>query len=112
NEHMVQQELQSKLPLRESVLNLAQLTHDAGLDGVVSSPLESQMLHEKIGPDFLTITPGIRLKENQTDDQVRIVPPDEARELGSNYRVVGRAITQSDSSVDSYHKIKTIRELK
>src|SRR5699024_11756023 len=70
NEHIVQQEPQSKLPRRESVLNLAQLTHDAGLDGVVSSPLESQMLHEKIGPHFLTITPGIRLKENQTDDQV------------------------------------------
>ena len=107
---MVQQELQSKLPLRESVLNLAQLTHDAGLDGVVSSPLESQMLHEKIGPDFLTITPGIRLKENQTDDQVRIVTPDEARELGSNYIVVGRPITQSDNPVESYHKIKAMWE--
>ena len=110
NEHMVQQELQSKLPLRESVLNLAQLTHDAGLDGVVSSPLESQMLHEKIGPDFLTITPGIRLKENQTDDQVRIVTPDEARELGSNYIVVGRPITQSYKPVESYHKIKAMWE--
>nr|WP_068128858.1 orotidine-5'-phosphate decarboxylase [Nosocomiicoccus ampullae] len=110
NEHMVEHELQSKLSLRDSVLNLAQLTYDAGLDGVVSSPLESQMLHEKIGPDFLTITPGIRLKESQTDDQVRIVTPDEARRLGSNYIVVGRPITQSDNPVESYHKIKAMWE--
>lgn len=110
NENMVKNELKSEISLEESVLNLAALTKEAGLDGVVSSPLESPLIHEKIGEDFVTVTPGIRLSENRNDDQVRIVTPEHARELGSNYIVVGRPITQSHNPVEAYHHIKSLWE--
>lgn len=110
NENMVKNELRSEISLEESVLNLAALTKEAGLDGVVSSPLESPLIHEKIDKDFVTVTPGIRLNENRNDDQVRIVTPEHARELGSNYIVVGRPITQSHNPVEAYHHIKSLWE--
>lgn len=110
NENMVKNELRSEISLEESVLNLAALTEEAGLDGVVSSPLESPLIHEKIGKDFVTVTPGIRLSENRNDDQVRIVTPEHARELGSNYIVIGRPITQSHNPVEAYHHIKSLWE--
>ena len=110
NEIMVKKELRTEFSLEESVLNLAALTKEAGLDGVVSSPLESPLIHEKIGEDFVTVTPGIRLNENRNDDQVRIVTPEHARELGSNYIVVGRPITQSHNPVEAYHHIKSLWE--
>ncbi|MFC7285540.1 orotidine-5'-phosphate decarboxylase [Phocicoccus pinnipedialis] len=110
NENMVKNELRSEISLEESVLNLAALTKQAGLDGVVSSPLESPLIHKKIGENFVTVTPGIRMSENRNDDQVRIVTPEHARELGSNYIVVGRPITQSHNPVEAYHHIKSLWE--
>lgn len=110
NDFMVKEELKSTLSVTDSVLHLADLTKEAGLDGVVSSPLESELIHKHVGEDFLTITPGIRLKSDRQDDQVRIVSPSHARELGSDYIVVGRPITKSEHPVEAYHNIKRLWE--
>ena len=108
NELNVSDEQQSKLSLDDSVEHLARLTLSAGLDGVVSSPLESKRIHETCGDDFLTVTPGIRLSEDSVDDQVRVVTPDEARALGTDYIVVGRSITTSDDPVGKFKLVKSL----
>lgn len=108
NELNVSDEQQSKLSLDDSVEHLARLTLSAGLDGVVSSPLESKRIHETCGDDFLTVTPGIRLSEDSVDDQVRVVTPDEARALGTDYIVVGRSITTSEDPVGKYKVVKSL----
>ena len=108
NELNVSDEQQSKLSLDDSVEHLARLTLSAGLDGVVSSPLESKRIHETCGDDFLTVTPGIRLSDDSVDDQVRVVTPDEARALGTDYIVVGRSITTSEDPVGKYKVVKSL----
>lgn len=110
DEQTMQQEQQTPLTLTDSVLHYAALAYKAGLDGVVSSPLESRMIHNEISPHFLTVTPGIRLTENNNDDQVRVVTPERAKVLGSDYIVVGRPITQSDKPVLAYKQIKRLWE--
>lgn len=110
DEQTMQREQQTPLSLTDSVLHYAELAYKAGLDGVVSSPLESRMIHNEISPDFLTVTPGIRLSESKQDDQVRVVTPKRARMLGSDYIVVGRPITESDQPVSAYHEIKRLWE--
>lgn len=99
-----QQKIQGTI--EESVLNYAKLTEEAGLDGVVCSPLESQLIKEHLSETFLTVTPGIRLSERSTDDQHRITTPKMAAINGSSYIVVGRPITQSDQPVEAYQQIK------
>lgn len=79
------------------VLRLATLTRDCGLDGVVCSALEAQPLRQKIGADFLLVTPGIRPQENTGDDQKRIATPAAAIQNGSDYLVIGRPITQAQN---------------
>jgi len=79
----------------EQVLHLAQLTHRAGLDGVVCSAQEAPMLRQHIGEDFCLVTPGIRATTSVQDDQRRIVTPRDALAAGSNYLVIGRPITQA-----------------
>ena len=79
----------------EQVLHLAQLSQKSGMDGVVCSAQEASALKEALGPDFKLITPGIRLPGNAADDQRRIVSPQEAMAMGSDYLVIGRPITQS-----------------
>jgi orotidine-5'-phosphate decarboxylase len=103
---MMQSEQKSSLTLDESVIHYAQLAKDAGLDGVVSSPLESALIHEACGSSFLTVTPGIRLTEDSTDDQSRVVTPSKAHHLGSDYIVVGRPVTQAADPVARYAQIK------
>ena len=110
DEQTMQHEQQTPLTLTDSVLHYAELAYKAGLDGVVSSPLESRMIHNEISPHFLTVTPGIRLSENNNDDQVRVVTPERAKMLGSDYIVVGRPITQSDNPVSAYQEIKQLWE--
>lgn len=83
--------------LTEQVKNLARVTRDAGLDGVVSSAHEVKLIKELCGTDFLTVTPGIRLLNNANDDQSRIMTPEQAIKQGSDYLVVGRPITQAAS---------------
>jgi len=86
--------------LTEQTLKLALLAQSAGLDGVVSAAVDVPDIKLACGPDFLTVTPGIRLPDDATHDQVRIVTPVQAKQLGSDYLVVGRSITHSDNPAD------------
>lgn len=89
----------------DSVVNYAKVAKEAGLDGIVCSPLEVKLVKEVCGKDFITVTPGIRLASNNKDDQVRITTPAMAREIGSDYIVVGRPITQAEDPVAAYQLI-------
>jgi orotidine-5'-phosphate decarboxylase len=93
DERQVKEEQLIEASLQESVLHYAKLTKDSGLDGVVCSVHEAAIITEVCGPEFLKVTPGIRLPESGVDDQVRIATPEEARIEGSTHIVVGRAIT-------------------
>jgi orotidine-5'-phosphate decarboxylase len=84
-----------KKNVNETVMNLAQLCFDVGLDGVVCSAQEASMLKKNLGDAFLAVTPGIRLPEGNTHDQQRIMTPVAAAEAGSDYLVIGRAITHA-----------------
>lgn len=101
-EKQMQDELLIKESLEETVLHYAENSKNAGLDGVVCSPLEAAGVKARCGADFLTITPGVRFADSKTDDQVRITTPAKARELGSDYIVVGRPITQAADPVAAY----------
>ena len=101
-EKQMQDELLIKESLEETVLHYAENSKNAGLDGVVCSPLEAAGVKARCGEDFLTITPGVRFADSKTDDQVRITTPARARELGSDYIVVGRPITQAADPVAAY----------
>ncbi len=92
-------------PLEEVVLKWAQNAKEAGLDGVVCSPLESKIIHDNLGEDFLTVTPGIRLADDSVNDQKRVTTPAMARELTSSYIVVGRTITGSSDPYSTYKKV-------
>ncbi len=91
-------------PLDEVVMHYAYNARLAGLDGVVCSPLEAAKVHEKCGDDFITVTPGIRFADSEVGDQVRITTPEKAREIGSDYIVVGRPVTQAENPVDAYKR--------
>ncbi len=88
--------------LDEVVLHYAQCAKEAGLDGVVCSPLESETVHGACGSSFMTVTPGIRFADGDVGDQVRITTPAKAKELGSDYIVVGRPITAAEDPVAAY----------
>ena len=91
-------------PLDQVVMAYAQNAAEAGLDGVVCSPLEAGKVHAACGEGFLTVTPGIRFAGSDAGDQVRITTPQRARELGSDYIVVGRPITQAEDPVEAYRR--------
>lgn len=91
-------------PLDQVVMAYAKNAAEAGLDGVVCSPLEAEKVHQVCGEDFLTVTPGIRFAGSDAGDQVRITTPQRARELGSDYIVVGRPITQAEDPVEAYRR--------
>ena len=104
-EEIMQEQLLINETLPNTVLKYAQLTKEAGLDGIVCSALETKEIHEKLGSDFVTCTPGIRQASDSMDDQKRVVTPEKARELGSDYIVVGRSITKSENPVETYRLI-------
>lgn len=79
------------------VLRRAELAYAAGFDGVIASGQEAQRIREAVGPKFLIVTPGIRLVGSTTDDQERVMTPDNAIAAGANHIVVGRPITQADN---------------
>ena len=106
DEEALKRELHVGLPLVDTVLSLASLTKESGLQGVVCSALEVPRLKEKLGEDFLTITPGIRPLESASGDQKRVVTPSMARDLGSDYIVVGRPITKAEHPYEAYLKIR------
>jgi orotidine-5'-phosphate decarboxylase len=91
----------------DQVLALANLTKQAGLDGVVCSAQEATHLKQQLGQDFKLITPGIRLTDSASDDQRRIVSPAQAIEQGSDYLVIGRPITQAENPMQMLHKINS-----
>ena len=103
-----QERMESELlihePLEEVVLSYAKNAADAGLDGVVCSPLEAGSVHSRCGAQFLTITPGVRFADGDKGDQVRVATPERARELGSDYIVVGRPITRAADPVAAYRR--------
>ncbi len=90
--------------LDEVVLHYAKNAQKAGLDGIVCSPLESGKVHEACGANFLTVTPGVRFADSEKGDQVRVTTPAQAKELGSDYIVVGRPITASADPVAAYRR--------
>ena len=98
------QELLIDRPLDQVVLAYAKNAAAAGLDGVVCSPLEAGQVHTACGDKFLTVTPGVRFADGDVGDQVRVTTPERARELGSDYIVVGRPITQAADPVAAYRR--------
>ena len=102
DEERMQKELYINKSLEETVMHYAKNAADAGLDGVVCSPLEAGKVHGVCGNGFVTVTPGIRFADGEAGDQVRITTPAKAKEIGSDYIVVGRPITQADDPVAAY----------
>jgi len=85
-------------------MSYAKTACDAGLDGVVCSPLEAGKVHKTCGNNFLTVTPGVRFADGEIGDQVRVTTPEKAKEIGSDYIVVGRPITQAKDPVEAYRR--------
>ena len=104
SEERMQKDLLIDRPLDEVVMHYAKNAKDAGLDGVVCSPLEAGKVKAVCGDAFLTVTPGVRFADGEIGDQVRVTTPAKARELGSDYIVVGRPITQAADPVQAYHR--------
>ena len=102
DETRMREELLIDRPLEEVVAHYAANAKKAGLDGVVCSPLEAATVHEKCGDSFLTVTPGVRFADGDAGDQVRITTPQKAKEIGSDYIVVGRPITQAEDPLAAY----------
>ena len=91
-------------PLDQVVMHYAKCAAEAGLAGVVCSPLEAGKVHEVCGKDFVTVTPGVRFAGGEAGDQVRVTTPAKAKELGSDYIVVGRPVTQAEDPVAAYRR--------
>ena len=104
SEERMKSDLLIDSPLDEVVLHYAENAKKAGLDGVVCSPLEAGKVKARCGKEFLTVTPGIRFADGEKGDQVRITTPETAKEIGSDYIVVGRPITGADDPVAAYKK--------
>lgn len=98
------EELLIDRPIADVVVQYAKNAQAAGLEGVVCSPLEAGRIHEEVGADFQTITPGIRFSGDAVGDQARVTTPAKAREIGSDYIVVGRSITAAADPVAAYER--------
>ncbi len=104
DEARMRKELLIDASMEETVLHYALNARDAGLAGVVCSPLESLRIHEACGEGFMTVTPGIRFADSAKGDQVRVMTPARARENASDYIVVGRPITEAEDPVAAYER--------
>lgn len=104
SQERMQGELLIEKPIDQVVMHYASLAKKAGLDGVVCSPLEAGKVHETCGSAFLTVTPGVRFADGDIGDQVRVTTPAKAKEIGSDYIVVGRPITASADPVAAYER--------
>lgn len=91
-------------PIDEVVMHYAETAKNAGLDGIVCSPLEAGKVHDRCGKSFLTVTPGVRFADGDVGDQKRVMTPAAAKEIGSDYIVVGRPITQATDPVAAYRR--------
>lgn len=104
DQRRMEEELLIERSLPEVVMQYAENAKAAGLDGVVCSPLEAGQVHNRCGADFLTVTPGIRFADGNVGDQQRVTTPAKAREIGSDFIVVGRPITAAEDPVAAYRR--------
>lgn len=104
SEERMKNDILIERPLDEVVMHYAKCAEQSGLDGVVCSPLEAGKVHSVCGNKFLTVTPGVRFADGDIGDQVRVTTPEKAKELGSDYIVVGRPITAAEDPVAAYER--------
>lgn len=104
SEERMQNELLINASINDTIVKYAQNAKEAGLDGVVCSPLEAGMVKDACGKEFMTVTPGVRFADGEVGDQVRVTTPEKAKEIGSDYIVVGRPITQAADPVSAYRR--------
>ena len=104
SEERMQKELLINASINDTIVKYAQNAKEAGLDGVVCSPLEAGMVKEACGAEFVTVTPGVRFADGEVGDQVRVTTPERAKEIGTDYIVVGRPITQAEDPVAAYKR--------
>jgi orotidine-5'-phosphate decarboxylase len=100
----MENDLLIKEPIADVVMHYASVAKNAGLDGVVCSPLEAGKVHERCGEGFVTVTPGVRFADGDIGDQKRVMTPAEAKRIGSDYIVVGRPITAAADPVAAYER--------
>lgn len=104
DQEAMERDLLINKPIDEVVMHYALTAKNAGLDGVVCSPLEAGKVHDTCGKNFLTVTPGIRFADGDKGDQKRVMTPKDAKEIGSDYIVVGRPITAAEDPVAAYER--------
>lgn len=104
DEETMKRDLLIDHPIDEVVMHYAATAKNAGLDGVVCSPLEAGKVHDRCGKDFITVTPGVRFADGDIGDQKRVMTPAAAKEIGSDYIVVGRPITAAPDPVAAYRR--------
>ena len=104
DQESMENDLLIKEPIDKVVMHYAANAKKAGLDGVVCSPLEAGKVHDVCGKDFLTVTPGVRFADGDIGDQKRVMTPAQAKEIGSDYIVVGRPITAAEDPVAAYER--------
>ena len=104
DQESMEEDLLIKEPIDRVVMHYASNAKKAGLEGVVCSPLEAGKVHEVCGKEFLTVTPGVRFADGDKGDQKRVMTPAQAKEIGSDYIVVGRPITAAEDPVAAYNR--------
>ena len=104
DQESMEKDLLIKEPIDKVVMHYASCAREAGLDGVVCSPLEAGKVHDKCGKNFVTVTPGVRFADGEIGDQKRVMTPAEANRIGSDYIVVGRPITAAEDPVAAYER--------
>ena len=104
DQEAMERDILIKEPIDQVVMHYAKTAKNAGLDGIVCSPLEAGKVHDTCGKEFLTITPGVRFADGDVGDQKRVMTPTQAKEIGSDYIVVGRPITAADDPVAAYER--------
>ena len=104
DQEAMENDLLIKEPIDKVVMHYAHCAMEAGLDGVVCSPLEAGKVHDTCGKSFVTVTPGVRFADGDVGDQKRVMTPAAAKEIGSDYIVVGRPITAAEDPVAAYER--------
>ncbi len=104
DQEAMERDILIKEPIDQVVMHYAKTAKNAGLDGIVCSPLEAGKVHDTCGKEFLTITPGVRFADGDVGDQKRVMTPAQAKEIGSDYIVVGRPITAAADPVAAYER--------
>lgn len=104
DQQSMEEDLLIEKPIDQVVMHYAKCASEAGLDGVVCSPLEAEKVHNTCGKNFITVTPGVRFADGDVGDQKRVMTPAQAKLIGSDFIVVGRPITQAEDPVAAYER--------